>query len=207
MRRRYIWRMVSEQEVIAHDSGTPDEVLLELLGHKKWHVRWYAAQNSGASDKVRFAALASDERDSAIAVADLGDARYADLVEAILAHPARGFRERLAQTSHDPVIIRRLASDPDARVRGFAAMSSACPTDVLRELAHDRRAEARGGVAGRPDCPADLLRELAKDKSANIRWAVVALHPRNLEVAEMLRDDPDATVRNQARQHLGLSEP
>ncbi|WP_084125695.1 hypothetical protein [Demequina sp. NBRC 110054] len=194
---------LAEDEALAAAPDTPDDALIRLLSHRSWQVRWNAAQNRGASDAVRLAALATGDKDLAAAVGQLGDALSSTVLEAVFEHPKRDGREQLGCIAHDRTTQERLASDPDLKVRAsLAGNNEDVPEDLVRKLAADRRAEVRACVACRHALPEDLVITLASDRSALVRWWLI--FTRNTrEVAELLRDDPDEVVRDQARGVLG----
>ncbi|WP_062387520.1 hypothetical protein [Demequina iriomotensis] len=194
---------LADDEALAAAAGTPDDVLIQLLSHRNWHVRWEAAQNSEASDAVRLAALATGDKDLAAAVGQLGDALSSTVLEAVFDHPKRDGREQLGCVVRDRATQERLASGPDVKVRASLAVSNEdLPEDLVRKLAADRRAEVRACVAKRRSLPEDLVIAFASDRSANVRWWLLCMRDTP-EVAALLREDPDEMTRNHARRVLG----
>src|SRR4051794_10235272 len=116
---------------IAADPETPEAVLLTLLGHKDWGVCCAAAQNVGASDSVRFAALATGQLGLAYAVGLLADTLSPAVVDALFEHPSPYARIGLAKKTTDPHMFRKLAASPEWTVRREVAGSPACPRDLV----------------------------------------------------------------------------
>jgi hypothetical protein len=192
------------RENLALNPSTPTDVLLVLLSDPHWRVRWEAAQNSSGGPAVHRAALAAEDTQLVWAVGQLGDALSAEVIELVLGHAVRSGREQLALVTRSPELLRRLAADVDHRVRRQVAVASACSPDLLRELAGDRRAPVRQAAAANPRLPPDAVDVLVLDRSADVRWNVLVHRRGRRDIAERLADDPDETVRNQARQHLGI---
>jgi len=188
---------------LAADPETTDDVLIELLSHRDWHVRWNVAQNEGASDAVRLAALATGDKDLANAVGQLGDDLSPAVREAVFAHPTRKGRVALAQTAIDSSTLERLAVDPDPEVRGSVGQRAEAGAEILRRLAADRLAAVRGAVASNPAIPDDLAFALASDRSVGVRWWLLVMRDADPRFARLMRDDKDTMIRNHARVVLG----
>lgn len=192
------------REHLAANPACPQDALLVLLRDPHWRVRWETVQNVSADREVHLAALAADDKDLVWAVGQLGDGLHPDVVDAVLRHPVRSGREQLALSTTAPGLLRTLAHDADHRVRLHVAMSDECPIDLLRTLAQDPRKEVRQVVAASSRLPRDVVDKLLRDRSADVRWNVVLHRDDDPEVCRALIDDPDDTVRTQARVALGM---
>src|SRR6476660_7092402 len=70
--------------------------------------------------------------------------------------------------------IRRLAVDPNPRIRESAALSYHAPDDIYATLAKDPVASVRACVAKNERTPCDVLRELAGDDDETVRaWVAI----------------------------------
>ncbi|MFW2513979.1 hypothetical protein ACNI3K_09395 [Demequina sp. SO4-13] len=191
----------------AEDPTCPEADLLAFLRHRSRYVRWNAAQNAGASDEFRMAALATGDKVVAEAVGSLGDALSPEVREAVFAHPARQAREGLGVSARLRSTMERLASDPDPSVRAHLCAGYApVPEDLLRRLAKDRSAKVRAAVAFSEDIPENLAFELATDRSVVVRFEILVSHDDDLRFARLMRDDPDEDIRNHVRSLLGEPE-
>ncbi|WP_052405886.1 hypothetical protein [Demequina mangrovi] len=190
---------IAADQALAEDPTTSDEVLFGRLSHRDWHVRWSAAQNPGAGDAVRLAALATGDKHLASAVGQLGDTLSLEVRDAVCAHPRREGREGLALTANDRTTLDRLVADPDPKVRAAVAQPDHRPADLMRLLARDRRAEVRAAVAASTTIPDDLALELLADRSAVVRWSLLTMRDGDLRFARALVDDPDEMNRAHAR--------
>jgi hypothetical protein len=91
--------------------------------------------------------------------------------------------------------IRRLAADPDPKIRESAALSYHAPDEVYAALAHDPVASVRACVARNEHAPCDLLRHLASDADETVRAWVAINYFVPVDVMERLANDESATVR------------
>lgn len=187
----------------AEDPTCPEADLTAFLHHRSRYVRWNAAQNAGASDAFRLAALATGDKVVAEAVGSLGDALSEEVLEAVFAQTAPQAKQGLGASARRRSTMERLASDSDPRVRAFVCAGwRPVPEDLLRLLAKDRSAKVRAAVAFREDIPEDLAFDLATDKSAVVRFEILVTHDDDVRFARALRDDPDPQVRDHARHFL-----
>ncbi|MEU8283832.1 hypothetical protein AB0C01_05790 [Micromonospora sp. NPDC048905] len=81
--------------------------------------------------------------------------------------------------------LRRLASDPDPRMRSLAPRDPDLPVELIERLAADPDSTVRQAVAGHPRLPADARRALLADDSEFV--ARTAAAAPTLPVAEMER--------------------
>jgi hypothetical protein len=91
--------------------------------------------------------------------------------------------------------IRRLAADPDPKIRESAALSYHAPDEVYAALAHDPVASVRACVARNEHAPCDLLRHLASDADETVRAWVAINYFVPVDVMELLAHDESVTVR------------
>lgn len=191
---------IAEDRRRASDPGTPDEELITLLTHRDWHVRWNAAQNPGASDKVRIAALANGDKDLAGAVGQLGDALSERVLAKLFEHPARNGREKLGWVTESESVLNRLATDPDPKVRTVVAQRKVpAAREAISRLASDPKALVRAGVASNSTIPDEVAFGLTSDRSALVREWLLMVRDHDSRFAEIMQDDPDEHIRRHAR--------
>lgn len=207
-------RSVAVRRALAANSACPEAVLLTFLSDRTWAVRSEAATNTAATARVHEAALNDAPDDVGRNVAQLGDRLSEATVELILAHPAVALRADLAETTVDPNVLTRLASDPSPRVRASAAANAGTArffrkkellpvtAVLLEQLSQDPRSEVRSVAAKSSDLPTDLVRRLARDSSAVVRWWTLVHHPDDEVIARQLLDDSDPTNAAQAAANL-----
>ena len=105
--------------------------------------------------------------------------------------------ECLAGNPNTPIpILKQLAKDQDADVRGRVAGHPNTPIPVLEQLAKDKEKNVRLSLASHPNTPIPVLKQLAKDKDADVRGRVAELPNAPVPVLEQLAKDKDASVRN-----------
>jgi hypothetical protein len=101
--------------------------------------------------------------------------------------------------------IRRLATDPNPKIRESAALSYHAPTEVYASLARDPIASVRACVARNEHAPCDLLRELSTDADETVRAWVAVNYFVPADVMERLADDSSPTVRRMVAWKAGLA--
>lgn len=74
-------------------------------------------------------------------------------------------------------VLRRLAADPDPRMRQLAPRDPGLPVELVRRLATDLDATVRRAIANHPRLPARELAQLLADPSERVATAAAA-HPR-----------------------------
>ncbi|WP_225854961.1 hypothetical protein [Micromonospora noduli] len=84
-----------------------------------------------------------------------------------------------------PQTLRRLATDPDPRMRCLAPRDLDLPVELAERLATDPDSEVRHAIAGHPNLPIHVRRALLADPSEWIAHATAAAP--TLPVAEMDR--------------------
>jgi hypothetical protein len=144
--------------------------MIELLDDDAFAVWWGAAQNPWATTEVHLAGLTARHKDVSEAVGQLGDALDPEVIEALLAHPHPGARERLAEVTTSSAVLERLAQDSAPDVRGSVALSQHVTEALLRQLATDPAARVRAMVGAASSTPKDVLTVLREDRSADVRW-------------------------------------
>lgn len=202
-------REVAGRRELAGNPGTPAEVLITLLDDSDFHVRWEAAQNPSADERVQLAALAGKYPDVAEAVAQLGDALTAEVVAMVLAHARPRVREQLALSTSSPALLLWLSADPAPSVRAAAASSEHADEALLRRLAVDPRARVRAAAAATASAsmPRDVVEVLATDRSVEVRFWVSSSRHYDAELAARQWDDPDEPIRRHARTRVTGKPP
>ncbi|MFF3014840.1 hypothetical protein [Streptomyces sp. NPDC057939] len=100
--------------------------------------------------------------------------------------PTKGSRWRPADTLPLPTdVLRRLATDPDPRMRQLAPRDPELPMELACRLAADPDATVRRTIAAHPVLPADVLTRLLADPSEYVA-AAAAANP-NLPTSAMHR--------------------
>lgn len=112
-------------------------------------------------------------------------------IRRLAADPNPKIRESAALSYHAPLeIYEALSRDPDAGVRACIAKNEHVPCDILRRLADDPDERVRGFVAINYFVPADAMRALADDSSAVVRglveWKATLAAEEQFENAELL---------------------
>lgn len=79
-------------------------------------------------------------------------------------------RAAVAEACDDPALLRALASDPEANVRGQVARRKDCPADTLEKLSRDPDKNVRGWIAGNFSTPGSVLARLSRDSDETVRW-------------------------------------
>lgn len=102
--------------------------------------------------------------------------------------------------------IRRLAADPDPRIRESAALSYHAPTEVYEALAKDPAVSVRACVARNEHTPCDTLRALARDESEIVRAWVAINYFVPADAMEQLAADPSETVQRLVAWKASLAE-
>ncbi|MFF7274337.1 hypothetical protein [Streptomyces griseorubiginosus] len=105
------------------------------------------------------------------------DAATAERIERSYS-PVRKARWRPADSLPLPAgVLRRLASDPDPRMRQLAPRDPDLPVELVRRLAADPEESVRRAVVTHPRLPARDLTKLLDDSSESVA-AAAAAHPR-----------------------------
>ncbi|MFM2353898.1 MAG: hypothetical protein RLZZ608_1304 [Actinomycetota bacterium] len=91
--------------------------------------------------------------------------------------------------------IRRLATDPNPKIRESAALSYHAPLEVYEALSHDSDPGVRACLAKNEHVPCDILRRLANDPDERVRGFVALNYFVPADAMQALADDPSAVVR------------
>ncbi len=103
--------------------------------------------------------------------------------------------------------IRRLAADPNPKIRESAALSYHAPVEVYEALSRDPDAGVRACLAKNEHVPCDILSRLADDPDERVRGFVAVNYFVPSEAMERLADDPSAVVRGLVEWKSSLREP
>jgi hypothetical protein len=103
--------------------------------------------------------------------------------------------------------IRRLAADPNPKIRESAALSYHAPLEVYEALSRDPDAGVRACIAKNEHVPCDILARLADDPDERVRGFVAVNYFVPAEAMERLADDPSAVVRGLVQWKSTLREP
>lgn len=91
--------------------------------------------------------------------------------------------------------IRRLAADPNPKIRESAALSYHAPLEVYEALSRDPDAGVRACIAKNENVPCDILSRLADDPDERVRGFVAVNYFVPADAMQRLADDPSAVVR------------
>ncbi|MDX3672986.1 hypothetical protein [Streptomyces europaeiscabiei] len=147
-------------------------------------------------------------------------------------HPSENLRLALAEHPDlPPEVSRRLATDPDVRIRACIAEKAAGDDALMRVLAEDECPDVRRRLAHNPNVPLDVLvrliattkigptllprveaaspaevGKLAHSTDSTVRMLVALRRDLPAEIRDALATDPDAKVLKSIAPHPGLSE-
>ena len=102
--------------------------------------------------------------------------------------------------------IRRMAADPNPKIRESAALSYHAPLEVYEALATDPNEGVRTCLARNAQAPCDVLRTLSKDASETVRAFVAVNYSVPEDAMERLRDDSSPTVHKLVAWKASLKE-
>lgn len=91
--------------------------------------------------------------------------------------------------------IRRLAADPNPKIRESAALSYHAPLEVYEALSRDPDAGVRACIAKNEHVPCDILRRLATDPDERVRGFVAINYFVPADAMQALADDVSPVVR------------
>lgn len=100
-----------------------------------------------------------------------------------------------AVTASKVARIRRLAADPNPKIRESAALSYHAPLDIYEALSRDPDAGVRACIAKNEHVPCDILRRLADDPDERVRGFVALNYFVPADAMQALADDSSAIVR------------
>jgi hypothetical protein len=91
--------------------------------------------------------------------------------------------------------IRRLAADPNPKIRESAALSYHAPVEVYEALSRDADPGVRACIAKNEHVPCDILRRLANDPDERVRGFVAINYFVPADAMQTLADDASPVVR------------
>jgi hypothetical protein len=91
--------------------------------------------------------------------------------------------------------IRRLAVDPNPKIRESAALSYHAPLEVYEALSRDADAGVRACIAKNEHVPCDILRRLANDPDERVRGFVAINYFVPADAMQALAEDASPVVR------------
>ena len=147
-----------------------------------------AAQNMSLYEMCKHAAVVKDPRE----------------LVSLVSHPDVEVRRVLAQrTDLSNVLNRRLAHDPDWRVRQQLVLwHKRLPVDVFETLADDPSWIVRKTLPGNKHCPPSVIEELSTDRSPWVRQAAVRSPNITDRTIQQLASDQSKPVQQAFRQRL-----
>lgn len=118
--------------------------------------------------------------------------------------PVAQFRSP-AVTASKVARIRRLAADPNPKIRESAALSYHAPLEVYEALSRDPDAGVRACIAKNEHVPCDILSRLASDPDERVRGFVAINYFVPADAMATLADDPSAVVSGLAAWKAALA--
>ncbi len=91
--------------------------------------------------------------------------------------------------------IRRLANDPNPKIRASAAASYHAPDDIYEKLAKDSDPEVRSWIARNEHVPCDILRQLVNDPDEQVRSFLAINYYVPADAMDVLSHDESRQVR------------
>ncbi|MGR2752546.1 hypothetical protein [Agromyces arachidis] len=187
------------REAVASNPATPADALETLVADPKPMVRWAVATNP--SPLARPIAIAASDAHTRELAATRGDLDPEDL-RRLVNDPVRSVRLQVANVTTDAELARRLARDPDPRMRAMIIHNHALPDAEVERLAHDPVASVRSSAAASRRLRPETLTTLATDKSAVVRWHLLVNNPERIDLARVIAEDPDEMNSDQAKAQL-----
>lgn len=109
----------------------------------------------------------------------------------------------LAGNPHtSPMVLSKLAEDPNARVRRRLAENVNLPSDLLEKLVADEHAEVRLSVSENKNVTPKLLEQLARDSSEDVRLGLSENRFLPIEILEILAGDDNVFVSASANKTI-----
>jgi len=102
--------------------------------------------------------------------------------------------------------IRRLAADPNPKIRESAALSYHAPLEIYEALSRDSDAGVRACIAKNEHVPCDILRRLAADPDERVRGFVAINYFVPADAMKVLADDSSTIVRGLVSWKASLAE-
>ena len=102
--------------------------------------------------------------------------------------------------------LKKMAQDPNKKIRESAALSYHLPDEVYQALAKDKEASVRECLARNPKTPCDVLRALAHDPEERVRSFVAVNYFVPEDAMDHLAEDSSALVRSLVEWKAQLKE-
>jgi len=201
---------------VAESPSAPDSLVERLASSSDKEVRLAAACNARSRPCIEMALARSEDRSVRAILAhtyaeDALKLALARDVQVILAADEWWeVRGRIAETTNQRDIFEQLMQDEHVRVRGACAENPRLTPKDRATLMADKRKEVRAMTVEAGIGKGPILsnyKAAALDESSDVRWAALEAAgwegPETVrEIAEMLKDDRDMLVRQQAREYL-----
>lgn len=157
---------------VAHNAGTPDDLLLKLC-----------CDSDG------------DVKDTAIK--QMQDRRLSDdAVAMMLGDKSHEVRRLVASNRHTPATqLKAMLKDPHPTVRLSIAWNPMASTEVIAALLEDENETVRAQGLGHPNAPQLALENAVNDSDPSFRSAVARNQSSPIELLERLTEDPVLNVR------------
>ncbi|MEV6350927.1 hypothetical protein [Actinoplanes sp. NPDC051851] len=160
-------------------------------------VRSAVIENTACDEDVQLAICRSPYKDSRYQLAQ-GENLSAKTIACLSVDPSPEVRETLAIQTTDPGTLALLVADASPRVRAGAAFNSLTTADQRRALARDSKSVVRGALVQTVTLDEEDLQLLVRDRAVEVRWWMACSLVTPPHIREILRSDPDPTVRLQA---------
>lgn len=185
---------------VARNPSAPTDLLATLAADKHHLVRYAVAENpSPHAWKVALGAADDDVRVILAQRHDLDD----ETLERLITAPERGVRVSVVESTDRADVAKRLARDPDHRVRATVATRPELLSAADLELvAADKVAQVRAVAVQSRRLNSDTVTRLAADRSGNVRYFTLETHPERRDLAQALKDDKEADIADLARRLL-----
>ncbi|MBA3993936.1 MAG: hypothetical protein C0469_10450 [Cyanobacteria bacterium DS2.3.42] len=104
------------------------------------------------------------------------------------------------------VALKKLAEDPNERVRSRVAENASLPLELFRSLVMDPSIEVRSSIGENPNAPEEIFELLTKDASDDVRLALSVNSILPLHLLKVLADDDNMYVASNAQKTLKTLE-
>ncbi|GAA2895940.1 hypothetical protein Acy02nite_25920 [Actinoplanes cyaneus] len=185
------------REAVATNPRAPRETLLRLVSDPHRHVRWAVAHNPACDEHVQRAICASPDEDLRYQLIYRKDLAP-DVAAALASDSSVNVRGEFAMETIDPAALATLSTDSVAKVRAGAAMNTRTTAEQRRVLAGDPSALVRSALVRTVTLEEEDLQRLVRDRSVEVRWWMAAALLTPPHIRDVLREDPDPSVRQQA---------
>src|SRR5262249_30117562 len=120
-----------------------------------------------------------------------------------LEYEALHVRRVLASNPHTaPIVLKKLSSEENHRIRAKVAENPNTPPEVLLALAKDEHADVRLSVAENPKTPKSVLENLSKDESDDVRLGLAENPHIPSDILQALAADKNIYVASCAAKTL-----